>query len=132
MVERPGFSDEAEGTRLAKPPKQIAFHRKGLKARLPPTRQRQSLARRLAMTYLLTTLLILIGLGAAIYFFTDIYLDRQLETELAAQLHSYYYKHRFISEDADLTQARLWLVQGVKTVLAHGLGILGVTAPESM
>jgi arginyl-tRNA synthetase len=53
-------------------------------------------------------------------------------TELAAQLHSYYYKHRFISEDAELTQARLWLVLGVKTILAHGLGILGVTAPESM
>ena len=53
-------------------------------------------------------------------------------TELAAQLHSYYYKHRFISEDADLTRARLWLVSGVKTVLAHGLGILGVEAPETM
>jgi arginyl-tRNA synthetase len=53
-------------------------------------------------------------------------------TELAAQLHSYYYKHRFISEDADLTRARLWLVRGVQTVLAHGLGILGVGAPETM
>ena len=53
-------------------------------------------------------------------------------TELAAQLHSYYYKHRFISEVAELTQARLWLGLGIKTVLAHGLGILGVTAPESM
>jgi arginyl-tRNA synthetase len=53
-------------------------------------------------------------------------------TELASRLHSYYYKHRFISEDAELTQARLWLVLGVKTVLAHGLGILGVTGPESM
>jgi arginyl-tRNA synthetase len=53
-------------------------------------------------------------------------------TELAAQLHSYYYKHRFISEDAELTQARLWLVLGVKTILVHGLGILGVTAPDSM
>jgi arginyl-tRNA synthetase len=53
-------------------------------------------------------------------------------TELAAQLHSYYYKHRFISEDEGLTQARLWLVSGVKTVLAHGLGILGVEAPEAM
>ncbi|MFZ5447131.1 MAG: arginine--tRNA ligase [Thermodesulfobacteriota bacterium] len=53
-------------------------------------------------------------------------------TELAAQLHSYYYKHRFISEDAGLTQARLWLVSSVKTVLAHGLGILGVEAPETM
>ena len=53
-------------------------------------------------------------------------------TELAAQLHSYYYKHRFISDDVELTQARLWLVSGVKTVLAHGLGILGVEAPETM
>jgi arginyl-tRNA synthetase len=53
-------------------------------------------------------------------------------TELASQLHSYYYKHRFISEDADLSRARLWLVRGVKTVLNHGLGILGVAAPESM
>ncbi|MGQ9688232.1 MAG: arginine--tRNA ligase [Desulfobaccales bacterium] len=53
-------------------------------------------------------------------------------TELASQLHSYYYKHRFISEDAALTQARLWLVWGIKTVLAHGLGILGVSGPESM
>jgi arginyl-tRNA synthetase len=53
-------------------------------------------------------------------------------TELAAQLHSYYYKHRFISEDAELTQARIWLVGGVKTVLAHGLGVLGVEAPETM
>ncbi|MBM4295210.1 MAG: arginine--tRNA ligase [Deltaproteobacteria bacterium] len=53
-------------------------------------------------------------------------------TELASQLHSYYYKHRFISDNPDLTQARLWLVQAIKTVLAHGLGILGVTAPEAM
>ena len=53
-------------------------------------------------------------------------------TELAAQLHSYYYKHRFISDDVELTQARFWLVSSVKTVLAHGLGILGVEAPETM
>jgi arginyl-tRNA synthetase len=53
-------------------------------------------------------------------------------TELASQLHSYYYKHRFISDAPSLTQARLWLVQAVRTVLAHGLGILGVTAPEAM
>jgi arginyl-tRNA synthetase len=53
-------------------------------------------------------------------------------TELAAQLHSYYYKHRFISEDAALTQARLWLVSSVQTVLAHGLAILGVEIPTTM
>jgi len=53
-------------------------------------------------------------------------------TELAAQLHSYYYKHRFITDDLELTRARLGLVAGVKTVLAHGLKILGVEAPETM
>jgi arginyl-tRNA synthetase len=53
-------------------------------------------------------------------------------TELASQLHSYYYKHRFISEDLPLSRARLCLVRAVQSVLAHGLGILGVEAPETM
>jgi arginyl-tRNA synthetase len=53
-------------------------------------------------------------------------------TDLAAQLHSYYYNYRFISEDTELTRARLWLVKAVQTILNHGLDILGVTAPESM
>jgi arginyl-tRNA synthetase len=53
-------------------------------------------------------------------------------TELASQLHSYYYKHRFITDDINLTKARLSLVKGVKTILAHGLGLLGVAAPETM
>jgi arginyl-tRNA synthetase len=53
-------------------------------------------------------------------------------TELAGQLHSYYYKHRFISDDEELTQARLLLVQGIKAVLDHGLALLGVESPESM
>jgi arginyl-tRNA synthetase len=53
-------------------------------------------------------------------------------TELAGQLHSYYYKHRFISDDEELTQARLLLVQGIKAILDHGLALLGVESPESM
>jgi arginyl-tRNA synthetase len=53
-------------------------------------------------------------------------------TELASQLHSYYYQHRFITDDNNLTKARLSLVKGVKTILAHGLRLLGVTAPETM
>jgi arginyl-tRNA synthetase len=53
-------------------------------------------------------------------------------TELASQLHSYYYKQRFITDDGELTQARLGLVAVVQTVLAHGLKILGVAAPETM
>ena len=52
--------------------------------------------------------------------------------ELAGILHHYYYKHRIISDDPDLTQARLLLVSSVRTVMATAMGILGVSAPERM
>ncbi len=35
-------------------------------------------------------------------------------------------------EATDLTHARLWLVEATRTVLANGLTLLGVTAPERM
>jgi arginyl-tRNA synthetase len=41
-------------------------------------------------------------------------------------------RHRVISEDAGLTAARLGLVLAVRTVLAVGLGLLGLSAPERM
>jgi arginyl-tRNA synthetase len=40
--------------------------------------------------------------------------------------------HRVLSEDAALTSARLALALAVRTVLANGLGLLGLTAPERM
>ncbi len=52
--------------------------------------------------------------------------------ELAGLFHSYYNKHRFISDDADLTRARLWLGHGLRIVLRNGLLLLGMTAPEKM
>ncbi|MBI3597620.1 MAG: arginine--tRNA ligase [Nitrospirae bacterium] len=52
--------------------------------------------------------------------------------ELAGILHNYYFKHRIISANNDLTQARLLLVGAVRTVMANALEILGVTAPERM
>ncbi len=53
--------------------------------------------------------------------------------ELAGVFHSYYYKHKIISDDDNnLTLARLSLCKGVKIVLEEGLRILGVTAPERM
>jgi signal transduction histidine kinase len=54
-----------------------------------PFKRRRSLAWRLATTYLLTTLSILIGLSVAVYFFTAFYLDERLEAELAAQADFY-------------------------------------------
>jgi arginyl-tRNA synthetase len=41
-------------------------------------------------------------------------------------------RHRVISDDAELTAARLGLALAVRTVLANGLGLLGISAPESM
>ncbi len=40
--------------------------------------------------------------------------------------------HRVVSEDADLTAARLALVLAVRHVLAAGLDLLGIAAPETM
>jgi len=40
--------------------------------------------------------------------------------------------HRVVSEDAELSLARLGLVRGVREVLAAGLRLLGLTAPEQM
>lgn len=52
--------------------------------------------------------------------------------ELAAQFHSYYNKHKVISEDAELTRARLCLIAGLKTVFGNGLSFVGLGTPEKM
>ena len=52
--------------------------------------------------------------------------------ELAGQFHSYYNKHRVISDDAELSQARLWLAEALRIVFRNGLRLIGVSAPESM
>ncbi|MBU0703937.1 MAG: arginine--tRNA ligase, partial [Chloroflexi bacterium] len=52
--------------------------------------------------------------------------------DLAGLFHGFYSKHRVISDDAELTQARLWLVEGLRTVFRNGLVMMGMTAPESM
>jgi len=54
--------------------------------------------------------------------------------ELAGRLHGFYHDCRVLGEgvDPELTQARLWLVEATRTGLAIGLGLLGVSAPESM
>ena len=52
--------------------------------------------------------------------------------DLAASFHRFYTECRVVSEDPALTQARLWLSAVTKQVLANLLGLLGVSAPESM
>lgn len=52
--------------------------------------------------------------------------------ELAAAFHRFYTENRVITDDAELTQARLMLADGVRQVLAIGLNLLGVCAPDKM
>ncbi len=52
--------------------------------------------------------------------------------ELAEVFHRFYHDHRVISEDRALSEARIALVQAVKIVLAVGLKLMGISAPEKM
>ena len=52
--------------------------------------------------------------------------------ELAALFHCWYNEHKVLSDDAELTQARLLLSINVQQVLRNGLELLGVSAPEAM
>lgn len=52
--------------------------------------------------------------------------------ELAATFHHFYAKCRVVSDDRELSQARLRLVNAVGTVLRNGLTLLGISAPERM
>jgi arginyl-tRNA synthetase len=52
--------------------------------------------------------------------------------DLANSLHTYYNAEKWIVDDAALRNARITLVLAVQQVVRNGLGILGVSAPESM
>ena len=59
-------------------------------------------------------------------------------TELAALFHRYFNlgtkipECRVVTADAALTQARLTLAEGIRAVIANGLGLLGIDAPQQM
>jgi arginyl-tRNA synthetase len=52
--------------------------------------------------------------------------------DLAGAFHRYYNRHRILTDDPALTQARLGLVRAVQQVLRSALGVCGVSAPERM
>ena len=52
--------------------------------------------------------------------------------ELAQDFQSYYNEHQFLVDDANLRDARLALAAATRQVLANGLALLGVNAPETM
>ncbi len=55
-----------------------------------------------------------------------------LHDDVAARLHTYYNAERFLVEDEKVRLARLALVAATRQVLANGLAVLGVSAPERM
>ncbi len=52
--------------------------------------------------------------------------------DLASNFHTYYNAHRMKIEDVELRNARLTLSTATRQVLANGLQLLGVDAPEKM
>ncbi len=62
----------------------------------------------------------------------DPQLVAQYLRELAAAFHGYYNAHQFIVDDGVTRDARIALADAARIVLANGLDLLGVSAPESM
>jgi arginyl-tRNA synthetase len=52
--------------------------------------------------------------------------------ELAGQFHSFYNKNRVVTEDSELTLARLFLLKCIARTLKNALTMLGISAPERM
>lgn len=53
-------------------------------------------------------------------------------TDVAKAYNKYYYEHRILDEDAAATAARLALTRACRQVIATGLYLIGVHAPERM
>jgi arginyl-tRNA synthetase len=58
-------------------------------------------------------------------------LTRYVE-DLAAAFHRFYTECRVVTDDPDLTQARMHLASATKQVIGNVLAILGVSAPDTM
>ncbi|MFA5785857.1 MAG: arginine--tRNA ligase [Actinomycetota bacterium] len=56
----------------------------------------------------------------------------RLAEEIGAAFHRFYADCRVVTDDAALTQSRLWLATAARGILANILGLLGVGAPERM
>ena len=52
--------------------------------------------------------------------------------ELAGEFHRYYNRNRVISDDIDLSRARLLLLANIQKLIRKGLAVLGVDAPMKM
>ena len=52
--------------------------------------------------------------------------------DLASSFHKFYGNCKVITDDENLSQSRLGLINGAKIIISIGLSILGVSAPEKM
>ncbi|MFP6789201.1 MAG: arginine--tRNA ligase [Thalassolituus sp.] len=52
--------------------------------------------------------------------------------DLAGEFHTYYNSEKTLVEEVDVRNARLTLAEGVRQVIANGLDLLGVSAPQEM
>ncbi len=52
--------------------------------------------------------------------------------DMVSLFHSYYNKHRVLTEDEGLTAARLYLVKAIRIVVRNALSLVGIEAPEEM
>jgi len=52
--------------------------------------------------------------------------------ELSGLFHPYYNRYRVVTDDAELSRARLALCKAIRLVLKEGLDILGLSSPERM
>lgn len=52
--------------------------------------------------------------------------------EIASDFHIYYNKNRILGNDQDLSRARLYFIDCIRTVIRNGLKLLGVSAPQRM
>ena len=52
--------------------------------------------------------------------------------ELSSRFHKFYSSCRVLTEDKDLSRARIALITATRTVLGNGLKVIGVSAPEKM
>ncbi|MFC1667900.1 arginine--tRNA ligase [Chlamydiota bacterium] len=52
--------------------------------------------------------------------------------QTAQLFHQFYNKHRIVTRNKNVTEARVLLINGVKLVIGNGLRLLGISAPEKM
>ena len=52
--------------------------------------------------------------------------------ELATLFHRFYHEHRIVTDDDEMSNARLYLVKATRQVLSNVLILSGVAAPSSM